>query len=203
MLRLSTTFCLFHSVIFFFFFSTVSAQNQLNVQLQKGITAFKKGNFPKAERIFDKLIASESSYAEAYLWKGKCLQEFEEYQAAYEAFFTACNLAPDHAPYWLELGNFKYTLGITSIRKPEACGECGKFLLPDTESTLNPTVYYKSALKDYQKALQLDPQYAEAHYQLGMVYKVLGDLNNACLQVQKAQALKHPKAKQYSAEICP
>lgn len=196
------------SILFFYLWISqlqiTVAQDQLSTQLQKGIAAFKKANYAKAERIFDKLLTTEPSYALVYIWKGKCLYQFEEYQAAYEAISTACNLEPTHAPHWLELGQFKYNIGISSIRKPELCGDCGTFLLPNrNQHSLQATDYYKSALKDYQKAIQLDANYAEAYYQLALTHEVLGDKNKACLNLKKAQDFLHNKASQYAKEICP
>jgi len=186
----------------FHFINPVSAQDELLERFEKGIAVFEKGNIAKAERLFDKLLKEEPSYAAVYIWKGKCLQEFEEYQAAYEAISTACNLDPTEGMYWFELGFFKYTLAITNIKKPELCRDCGKFLLPDGNN-LKAVDYYKSALKDYQKAIQLNPQYAETYYQMGITYAALSDLDNACLQLQKAVALKHANASKYRLEICP
>ena len=194
----------FNCLLFFFFITlNLSAQDDLEAQLQKGIASFNKGKYAKAERIFDKLLEKEGSYAEAYLWKGKCLQEFEEYQATYDALSTARDLVPDHAPYWLEIGNFKYYLGITSIRKPELCGECGKFLLPETGERMNAPDYYKSAIKDYEQAIKLQPKYAAAYYQLALTYEALGNLPKACALLQEAKTLQHPNAAKRSTEICP
>jgi len=184
-----------------YYSTTMVAQDKLLEQFEKGIAAFEKGNFAKAERLFDKLLKEEPSYAAVYIWKGKCLQEFEEHQAAYEAISTACNLDPTEGAYWFELGLFKYTIAITSIKKPELCGDCGKFILPEGNS-LAATDYYKSALKDYQKAVQLNPKDAEAYYQMAITSVALSDTQNACLQLQKAIDLKHPKAAKYRLEIC-
>jgi tetratricopeptide (TPR) repeat protein len=200
-------------VIFLLFIdSSIAAQvsdsqeqlgDNLEIQLNKGIQAFNKGKHAKAERIFDKLLKEEQSYAEAYLWKGKCLQEFEEYQAAYDAINTAKNLIPDHAPYWFEIGNFKYHLGVTSIRKPEVCGDCGHSLLPETGEMLKAPDYYKSALKDYEKAIELDTNYADAYYQMALTYYTLSNKPKACAVLEKAKNLKHTKAMNDSKAICP
>jgi tetratricopeptide (TPR) repeat protein len=186
----------------FYYSTTLIAQDKLLEQFEKGITAFEKGSFAKAERLFDKILKEEPSYAAVYIWKGKCLYEFEEHQAAYEAIVMACNLDPTEGSYWFELGLFKYTIAITSIKKPELCRDCGKFILPEG-SSLKATDYYKSALKDYQKAVLLNPNDSEAYYQMAITSVALSDTENACLQLQKAIGLKHPKAATYRLEICP
>lgn len=188
--------------VFYWSISITTAQDQLIEQFEKGVAAFEKGNYAKAERLFDKLLKAEPSFAAVYLWKGKCLQEFEEYPAAYEAISTACRLEPMEATYWFEFGLFKYTLAITSIKKPELCGDCGKFLLPEGKQ-VKASDYYKSALKDYQKATRLNPSYAEAYYQMGITYMALNEPSSACSQLQKASNLNHSKASEYRLEICP
>ena len=193
------------------FVSTYSfAQKSPNL-LSKGITAFEKGQHSKAERYFDKILvqANEGSgdwttedYAETYRWKGKCLQEFEDYQAAYEHFSTACNLLPQNAIYWLEMGKFKYHIGMTSIRKPELCGSCGKTILPESNAA-KASDYYKSALIDYKKALLYAPKFDEAHYHIALNYEALGQKEQACYHLQQASNLNHPLAVKHLKTLCP
>ena len=68
---------------------------------------------------------------------------------------------------------------------------------------LQASDYYKAALKDYEKALQLDENYAEAYFQTALAYEVLGEKAQACQQLQAAKDLHHEGAKQYAKQICP
>lgn len=172
-------------------------------QLQKGIAAFENKKYAQAERIFDKLIKEEENNAEAYLWKGKCLQQFEEFQAAYEAFSIAKNLEPLQATYWLALGDFKYELGLFSIQKPHVCGDCGKVFLPDNSEMPSAIDFYKSALLDYEKAIQLDSQSAVAYYQLAWIYHHLGNASKACEMLSVSRKLNFSKAHQNTLISCP
>jgi tetratricopeptide (TPR) repeat protein len=174
----------------------------LEQQLQKSIAAFEKGQVPKAERLLNKIIAAEGSYAPAYVWKGKCLQAFEEYSAAYEAYYTACRLQPDVAGHWLALGDFKNALGSLSIRKPGACGDCGKQFLPLNDERPSSAAYFRSAVVDYQQALVLDNKLAQAHYQLGLTQQALGDKEAACRAMTQAARLKHTEAATYQQKNC-
>lgn len=38
---------------------------------------------------------------------------------------------------------------------------------------------------------------------MGIAHVALSEIDNACLQLQKAVDLKHPKALKYRLEICP
>lgn len=174
----------------------------LDKQLQKSIVAFEKGQVAKAERLLNNLISKEGSYAPAYVWKGKCLQEFEEYQPAYEAYYTACQLQPNVASHWLALADFKSSLGSLTIRKPAACGDCGKQFLPLNGERPTAAAYFTSALEDYKKAIALDGELAEAHYQLGLTHAALGALEEACSAMQTAQELGYQAAAHYQKEHC-
>lgn len=181
----------------------LAAQTELETQLQKGIAAFEKGKHAQAERIFDKLLEQEPSYGEVYIWKAKCLQEFEDYAAAYQAFKTALDLDPKSSVYWLEMGKFKYELGIASIRKPTLCETCGKSFLPETGELPKASHYYESAVKDITQALALDSKNANAYFYNALLYKALGDDKKACQSLQQAQSLQDAEALKRGAEICP
>ena len=45
---------------------------------------------------------------------------------------------------------------------------------------------YDAALKDFVKALELDPEFADVHQSLGHVYEKLGDLDAALTSVKRA-----------------
>ncbi|MGH1335771.1 MAG: tetratricopeptide repeat protein [Aureispira sp.] len=182
--------------------STAQENPLLDKQLQKSVVAFEKGQVAKAERLLDKLIAKEGSYAPAYIWKGKCLQVFEEYSAAYEAYYTACQLQPDAANSWLALGDFKSSLGSLTIRKPAACGDCGKQFLPLNGDRPSAAAYFRSALEDYQKALTINNQLAEVHYQVGLTHAALGEQEAACSAIATANQLGYQAALSYQKEHC-
>lgn len=188
---------------FLLFAGNITAQTSLVDQLQKGIKAYEKKQYAKAERIFDKILQVEEAYADAQLWKGKCLQEFEEYYEAYEHLSTAINLDSEKALYWLEMGKFKYHLGMSSLQKPDLCGSCGKLILPETNQNFKPTDYYKKALLDYKKALELDQQSSEIHFYTALAYEVLGENNTACQHLQIAAEQGHQQSIERSQKNCP
>jgi tetratricopeptide (TPR) repeat protein len=46
------------------------------------------------------------------------------------------------------------------------------------------------AIKEYQMAIKLDPNYADAHYNLGLAYQKTGRLDDAVKEYQIAASLK-------------
>lgn len=181
--------------------SSTQAQTPWEKQFEKGVQAFEQGKHAKAERFFDKVLAAEPSYAPAYCWKGKCLQIFEAYTEAYEAFTAACNLMPEEASFWLERAQFKSYLGQLSIQKPSLCGSCGKQILPEA-SSFTAQDYDKSAIKDLQQAVLLDPNHAEAFYQLAQTQWRLQDKTAACEAYQKAKDLGQANTHQTLETAC-
>ncbi|MDC0230941.1 hypothetical protein OAK19_03160 [Aureispira] len=181
-------------LFFFLWFSIpLLAQSDLEVQLEKGINLFNNKKYAKAERIFDRILRIEESYAYAYMWKAKCLLEFKEYKNAYNNFSTAKDLIPDYAPFWFEIGKFKCDFVSTIIKRPELCGECGKLVLPNNDIDVNAFDYYKSAIIDFEKAIDIDSKYGEAYYHIALIYNILGDKFKACNNWIKARDLLYKK----------
>ena len=64
--------------------------------------------------------------------------------------------------------------------------------LGDLESTRGNTekaqAFYKAAITDYDKVIQLDPEYTAAYNNRGVLYDYLGDLESTRGNTEKAQA---------------
>ncbi len=181
---------------------SLRGQDKLAQQLQKGIDFFEKGKHAKAERIFDKILEQEESYAIVYLWKGKCLQVFEEYEAAYEALSIARDLDPDQASFWMAIGDLKYTLAFKTIQKPELCGSCGKYIINENTNNVSPRSYLLSAIKDYHQVINIDTKHAEAYYKTSISYFNLKKKEAACFNMAIAESLHHPLSKEFLESNC-
>ncbi len=48
----------------------------------------------------------------------------------------------------------------------------------------------EKAIEDYDKAIEIDPQYAEAYYNRGSAYDILGQSEQARQDYAKAEALR-------------
>ena len=58
------------------------------------------------------------------------------------------------------------------------------------------------AIADYTKAIEFDPNYAEAYSNRGISKENLGDLNGACADWKKAAALGHKNSTKWVADKC-
>lgn len=170
--------------------------------LLKAQAAFAKTHYAKAERLLDKLLAASPDCAAALHWKGRCLEAFEDYGTAYEAYSGAIQLAPNEAAYSMARGDLLRTLGTLRLQSPTTCGECGKQYLPDIGDSAPPAAYWAKAVLDYQLAIRTDQHSAEAHYALALTYQALGRMEQACLYMKYAQDNQHPDAAVYLQRHC-
>jgi tetratricopeptide (TPR) repeat protein len=139
--------------------------------LRSGKVYFEKNkDFPKAEEWFKKAIVEEPDSWEAYLYLAMSQAEQQKYGEAEPNFEKAMELAPDqqkkdiiysnqHA-YFVE----HYNRGIT----------------------LNSVADYEEAVKEFEKAVQVEPGYAKGHVNLGVTYSLLKEEDKAMAAFQKA-----------------
>ena len=89
---------------------------------------------------------------------------------------------------------------ITNSKNKEALVEVNKLIkdFPDEPSLFNlrgachqSTGELKKALKDFQESVTLNPQYAAAHYNLGVTFHQLGENNSAIKNYKRAIEIKH------------
>ena len=53
---------------------------------------------------------------------------------------------------------------------------------------------FQMAIKDYKKAIELDPKYSMVYYNLGVAYYYMDDKVNACKSWTQAKALNYVNA---------
>lgn len=164
--------------------------------------AYDHGQYTKAERWVEAFLKKQPTCAEAHYWRARCLEAFEEYSAAYEAYTLACEFNKAHPQYWLARGDFKRMLGMVRLQSPTTCGDCGKQWLPNIGSASPATTYFQSALEDYQMALEQQPRSPMAHYAAAVTYQALGKSELACQHAHHAHKLEYRQAQTYIQEHC-
>ena len=61
---------------------------------------------------------------------------------------------------------------------------------------------YRGAIQDYNKAIELDPEFKDAYNNRGFCKYQLGDIDGACLDFSKAGELGYWKAYDFIREYC-
>jgi len=61
---------------------------------------------------------------------------------------------------------------------------------------------YKGAIEDYTKAIELNPNYADAYYTRGITKIAVGDKVGGCTDLSKAEELGHSRANGKVKQYC-
>lgn len=125
---------------------------------------------------------------------GNTLSELGDLPAAQAAYEQAIELAPELPLYRIALAEFaiRHQMQLRELALP-AAQRAYELDSEDPASlvVLGKTYYfleeYELALGYLQEALAINPDYAQAHLQLGMVYLVQGDLQLAAQSLQLAR----------------
>jgi tetratricopeptide (TPR) repeat protein len=158
----------------------------------KGNALYDLERYKEALKAYEKAIELDPKHANAWYNKGLLLETIEEYDKALEAYEKAIELnLEDPADAWNGKGNTLYNLG----RYEEALEAYEKAIELNPEDAadawynkgllLETIEEYKEALKAYEKAIELNPKISQPHESLGMLYFMLGDLENASQKVKE------------------
>lgn len=183
-------------------YTALIGQSQTEKWQQKATQLVEKSNFRKADRYLRKILLQEDYHPDAHFLKAKVHQHFQEYEEAFDHLESAIALLPNEGLYQIGMGNLKYTIGLKQLKAAESC-DCGKYIIPENNGTLTATDFFKSALKNYTRSLELLPNIGETYFQLGMTYYALGNTLASCTAIQKAKELNYELAHKVSNANCP
>ena len=146
------------------------AQSQSKVNLnavdavghyQQGLMAASAGDLLSAIGRFDRAIAINPKYFQAYLERGNVKDAIHDYPGAIADYTTAISIDPQAAPAYYNRG-----------------------------TVLSQSGKHEAAIGDYKKAISIDPQYAQAHLNLANELDDLDDVPGAMANYNRAIALK-------------
>lgn len=163
--------------IIFLLFLTISinsgAQSLPNM-IKNGYTKLAGSNFAGAETDFANAIKLNVTVVDVYLEKMKKYSSMNEYQ-------KSTSDMPDGFVYNHDLAipYYGHGLALEGLSKAD------------------------EALLDYEKAISIDPKYAEAFCQHGIVLIKKGTKDKGCMDLRKAKSLGNVKAKDlYNQNVC-
>ncbi len=134
-----------------------------------------KGKLDKAIQDYDKTIELDPDCTDAYNGRGNSYLMKGELDFAISDYNKAIDLTPnDPLPY--------NNRGNVNLRK----GELKQSIQADNGIGYSSNNYFDSAIKDYKKAIELDPDYANAYCNLGTVYREIGEFEKAIEKLTKS-----------------
>ena len=125
-------------------------RGEIGVILKQAIRLHETGALARAEQIYREVLAADAGAADAWNMLAVALCQQNRLGPAAEAAARATALRPQIAPYWLTRGN------IAAARRLE-----------------------REAQASFRRAVEINPDFTEAHYWLGRSYQREGKLTDA------------------------
>jgi tetratricopeptide (TPR) repeat protein len=164
-----------------------------------GVTLWQQGEFDEAVKEFRAAIHAKPDYAEAYYMLGTVLKQQSKLEDAAAALREAIRLQPDFAGAHTNLAAVLRQLGDTAAAAEETrTGAALAKRKTDLQASVFATNSGKrlrkvgdldGAISQYREAIRSTPDYAPAHYELGLALLELGKKEEASQEFQKAASL--------------
>jgi len=149
-----------------------------------GIGLLRQGDLVGAERAFLKVTQIEPGYADGWVNVGRVRLNAGDIEGATESLTQALFLAPElpktHYFYGLahkSRGN--YDEALKHFRKTIAAYPRDRVVRNQIGRIFFLQTKYKDAIQELQEVLRIDPEDLQAHYNLMLSYRGLGDMDNA------------------------
>ncbi len=128
---------------------------------QQGLKSASLGELQEAIGKFDRAIAINPQYFQAYIERGNVKDAIHDYPGAIADYTSAISIDPQAAPAYYNRG-----------------------------TVLSQSGKHEAAIVDYKKAIAIDPQYPQAHLNLANELDDLNDVAGALTNYDRAIALK-------------
>ena len=144
-----------------------------------GVSFFNQRELVKAIQAYQKAIALDPTYVEAYNNLGIAYQELGDSTKAFDAYRKSVETNPQYEKGYNNLGILLYRKG----RNEEAIEAFQKAIAinpNNVESHINLGVLFKKrgqwdkGIESYEKALAISPGRGETHYNIALLYEQLG-----------------------------
>ena len=140
----------------------------------EALALWKEGKYTdpnKAKSYWDRAIAANPKFAEAYNNRGLALYNLNLYQEALQDFSQSIRMKPDYAEAFNNRGNVYYQMD-----------------------------QYEKAQADFDQSLKLRPKYSKAQMNRGLVFFQMQKLDQACNDFRKACDLGECDGLQWSMQ---
>jgi tetratricopeptide (TPR) repeat protein len=179
-------------------------------------------DYKKAIRYFNYAISMNVRNAEAYANRSESKMNLMDYKSALLDLDTAICINTKEAKFFNNRGVLKYML--KTYNKALSDEEKASLLLNNKDAITDYTkaikldsnkVYFfnraisrtiigdtSGSLKDYNIAINIDPQYGDAYYNRAILHHISGNIKSACEDWKSAEKFGINKAKKKIIEFC-
>jgi Flp pilus assembly protein TadD len=161
----------------------------------QGVDLYNSGNYQEALKAFEEVAAKEINQPAVYANLGNCYSRLNQNEQALEAYDKAIELDPENPTYYQNKGSIYATMGDAAKAQElyAKAASMSEVLDPVEAATsfYNMGVTYINSGKNQEaadalnKAIEMNPKHAEAHYQLGITLLGLNDMEGAMAKLKK------------------
>ncbi|NMB80017.1 MAG: tetratricopeptide repeat protein [Methanomicrobiales archaeon] len=165
----------FFLVLFLFTIPAAAYSAQAVQDYEKGNSLILSGNFSDAITAYDRAIALEPGYFEAYNGKADALNQDGEFSEALKESSRCLDLNPGYVKGWINRGQILYNIGYyyEDIQKNQEKAD----------------EYYREQLLAFDRAVQLEPANAEAWFNKGYALAGMKRYDEAIAAFDKVESL--------------
>ncbi len=164
--------------------------------LQKGISAFLKCNLHESYNILTEAIEKDELNQQAYMLRGRVLRYMGEYHKAKDDFSHVIKLDEKWSEGYRNMGNILLFLECYDKMMPYF--DQAIKLAPYSSLAINNRGYaqillgnYDAAISDCLRAIDLNPEYVEAHTDVAAAYEKLGEVELAARFREAAEKIQN------------
>ncbi|MBN1275313.1 tetratricopeptide repeat protein [Candidatus Woesearchaeota archaeon] len=159
-----------------------------------------------AVNFFTQAIEKNKNFVEAYNLRGRCLKYLNNFKDALADFNRAISINEQFGEGWRNKGNAH--LYLNEFDEMIIAFNQAIELMPQSSLAINNRGFgyfikkdFQNALNDHLVAIEIDPHYAEAHYDKAMALKALGRRDEALKSLKESRMLKKTGKDTYAKTV--
>ncbi|MBW4617809.1 MAG: tetratricopeptide repeat protein [Cyanosarcina radialis HA8281-LM2] len=170
---------------------------------RQGTKFIAAGKYQEAIAAFDRAIAIDPKYAEAWQMRGYALLCWQKYAEALTAYDRALQIQPESPDFWNERGLVLNRLNrdeeaLTAYEKATQLQPDFPLFWYNQARTLFSLQRYEEAISAYDRTIELKADAADAWYDKACCYAALGNLPLAISHLQEAIALGSEELREFA-----
>lgn len=162
----------------------------------QSINAYNEDNYTQSIRFAEKALKYAPKSADIYAILGNNHQRTKDYPAALIDFTHAIEVSPEPAAYYAArswvyndlLDNAKRLADMEKAAKLEPTNAAYQFYAGKYKQDVSEEKF-KTAIHNYNAAIELDPNYRDAYIERGAYYMTFGNFQKALVDLHKAEEL--------------
>ncbi len=149
-----------------------------------GTAYFQLGQFAKSREVLDRAIRFNPSDETAQLYRARALFALGQREAASEALQKLLHKSPHNVEALYTLGQIYMKLAQETLKRLEVQAPDSYLTNLVAGQALESMENYDGALVQYRKALEKEPGFSGAHYNVGNIYWLQGNWDQAVAEME-------------------